>query len=474
MNRGKLKIFWKVFIMTISMLCIMIVLAYLLIYLLLPNYYKEYKAEQFQTITDEFSSQLSKTNDFSEETGLLSDFAQNNGIDLELRSESGELLYDFYQGSYIVSDWEPAEITEEGAGISVEKSGEGNRTTENISIEKSYQLKDGTTRNLRVMVPLQPLNEAKIVIIRIYPVSCLICVIFALLFSLIFSRLYVKPIKRISRLSKRMSNLEPDIEIPVKTSDEIGELSKDINHLYKELKGTIDTLNREIDKYSGAENQKIGFLRTVSHELKTPLAAANALIEGMICEIPPYNTNPKKYLLECKEFLEKASLLIKESLSLSQAEYAEKEAECNVKDIILEVVSDYQMILRSKQISYEETVLEHISFTTRKGIFKKAISNIISNAVNYTPENGSIRIYYNTEKSALIIENSCVSISQSELECIFKPFYSGQNDNEMSNGLGLSIVKQLFELLHINYEFIPTQDNKGMQFIVEIVNRRVD
>ena len=208
----------------------------------------------------------------------------------------------------------------------------------------------------------------------------------------------------------------------------------------------------------------------MSHELKTPLAAATALMEGLIYEIPPYDTNQKKYLLECKGFLEKGSLLIKESLSMSQAEYSEKETECNVKEIIEEVVSDYQMILRSKQINYEEAILESISFATRKGIFKKAISNIVSNAVNYTPENGNIKIYYSMDKRVLVIENSCVPISQSELECIFDPFYSGQNDNTMSNGLGLSIVKQLFELLHIGYEFVPTQDNKGMQFIIEISN----
>lgn len=471
MAHKRLKIFWKVFILTISMLFIMVVLAYLLIYILMPNFYKKYKIEQFREITDEFIVQLKETDSVKEETNLLSEFAQNNGVELALKDESGELIYDFYQGSYIVSEWDSESDINEGMGDSVEMSGDGSDDGNSINIETDYMLKNGEKRNLQLTVPLQPLDEAKQVIIRIYPAACLICIVFALIFAFIFSKLYVKPIKSISKLTRRMSNLEPDIQIPVYTSDEIGELSGDINNLYSELKETIDALNNKIDKYSDSENQKIGFLRTVSHELKTPLAAANALMEGLIYEIPPYNTNQKKYLTECKEFLEKAVELVKESLSLSQSEYSDKESVCNLKEIVLDVVSDYQMILRSKQIKYRENLPDEIPLMTRKGIFRKALSNIISNAVNYTPENGNISIYYNKDDNSLIIENSCVPLTDEELSLIFKPFYSGQNDNKMSNGLGLSIVKQLFAMLHISYEFVAAQDNRGMKFIIRLYER---
>ena len=58
----------------------------------------------------------------------------------------------------------------------------------------------------------------------------------------------VKPIKIISKATKNMSKLEADAYIQIDSSDEIGELSSDINGLYSELKATIDSLNQEINK----------------------------------------------------------------------------------------------------------------------------------------------------------------------------------------------------------------------------------
>ena len=468
MHVRKLKIFWKVFLMTLSILGLMVLIAYTLLYLLLPDFYKNYKTEQYENLTKNFVKQFEMISDFGEETKLLSEYAGQNGIDLELRNEDNELLYDYYQANYIITNWETTEISNEGVGASVELDGTGEDDYQNISVVCNYKLKDGSKRILTVTVSLQPLNEAKEVMVRIFPVACLFCAFFALLFEFVFSKIYIKPIKQISVLARRMSNLEDNVEIPVYSSDEIGELSEDINHLYIELRGTIDALSVEIDKYSDAENRKIGFLRSVSHELKTPLAAANALIEGIIYEIPPYNMEQKKYLLECKKFLEDAIDLVKEFLSLSKAEYGEKVTECNVKDLISDVAEGYMMIIRSKQIEYVEDIPSNLLLQTKAGLLKKAISNIISNAVNYTPNYGNILVHYSDKNGILIIENTCVPLSSTELSEIFEPFYSGENENKISNGLGLSIVEQLFSMLHIKYKFIPLENKQGMSFRIYI------
>jgi signal transduction histidine kinase len=68
----------------------------------------------------------------------------------------------------------------------------------------------------------------------------------------------------------------------------------------------------------------------------------------------------------------------------------------------------------------------------------------------------------------LIIENTCIPLSADELDKIYEPFYSGNNDNKMSNGLGLSIVKQLFGMLHIDYRFEPLENGEGMKFMASL------
>lgn len=464
MPKKQLKIFWKVFFMTMAILCFMIVIAYMLLYLLLPDFYKNYKTEQYENITKSFITQLKKTSSFDEETKLLSKFAVQYGVDLELQNTKNELLYDFHQSNDIVTNLDSTEFAGNGIGGSIEVTGNTTQASQNIQLSYTYTPKKENKRRLTIMVPLQPLNEAKDVIVGIYPVACIICIVFALIFAFVFSKIYITPIKQIRILTGKMANLEENIEIPVYSSDEIGELSQDINHLYTELKGTIDALSAKIQNYSDAENRKIGFLRTVSHELKTPLAATIALIEGMIYEIPPYNTSQKQYLSECKQFLEQAVELIKESLSLSKAEYDEQVTACNMEELIHDVTCDYMMIIHSRQITYMQDIPSDFFIETRAGLLKKALSNIISNAVNYTPNNGRICISYEKKTGILAIENTCVPLSQTELSKMFEPFYSGENNHALSNGLGLSIVKQLLGMLHIKYAFVPMENGEGMCF----------
>ena len=70
-----------------------------------------------------------------------------------------------------------------------------------------------------------------------------------------------------------MLKLEPDAKAIVSSKDEIGALATDINNLYQSLLLTIRNLELEKEKVSLAEKEKIDFLRTASHELKTPLTS---------------------------------------------------------------------------------------------------------------------------------------------------------------------------------------------------------
>ena len=76
-----------------------------------------------------------------------------------------------------------------------------------------------------------------------------------------------------------MSKLDRTAEITVISTDEIGGLANDINSLYQSLLVTIQNLEEEKDKVQLVEKEKIDFLRTASHELKTPVTELNATLE---------------------------------------------------------------------------------------------------------------------------------------------------------------------------------------------------
>jgi signal transduction histidine kinase len=98
------------------------------------------------------------------------------------------------------------------------------------------------------------------------------------------------------------------------------------------------------------------------------------------------------------------------------------------------------------------------------------ISNIISNAIKYTNDNGeiSISLSQKNNKTICTISDNGIGISKDDLDKIFNPFYRSNATNHpeiKGSGLGLSIVKRLAQLLNITFE-IHSEINKGTTIIL--------
>ena len=119
-------------------------------------------------------------------------------------------------------------------------------------------------------------------ILKSFPLSFACCMVISLVFSFLFSKGITGPILSISTSVHQMSKLDRTAEITVISTDEIGGLANDINSLYQSLLVTIRNLEEEKDKVQLVEKEKIDFLRTASHELKTPVTELNATLENMI------------------------------------------------------------------------------------------------------------------------------------------------------------------------------------------------
>lgn len=469
MKRRGLNIFWKSCISALLLLLAITVISYALLYSLLPHYYEKYKTEQFQALATELIENIENHSSTISEGRLIRDFAQEHNVSLSLSDSEQNILYD-YQVQSSVTIEEDSSIMDTSNIAVTESTTESQTTPPVLSLSFHYEL-DGESRNLQIDVPLQPLTEAKSVIINIYPLAVLICIAFSFLLALLFSWQYARPLQTIRKVTHRMVNREPDAQIRIASSDEIGWLAEDINHLYEELNNTINTLKHELDKYSASENRRLDHFRTLSHELKTPLASANALLEGVLYEVPPYDQDKPRYLLECKEYLEKAIEITKDSLNSSKGSMRDTIESCSLKEMMAETTASYRPIIRSKQITYREEIPDQILLKTQRELFSKVLSNIISNAVNYTPTHGTIQVSLERaegNKQALIIQNSCKPLSPQELSDIFSITYSGNSVHPMSNGFGLYIINQFLNVLRIPYLFKPTSSGDGMQFVMYV------
>lgn len=325
---------------------------------------------------------------------------------------------------------------------------------------------EGTAAITTAAIPRSP--EIAHTILRSLPYTAVVCMMVSLLCAYLFSKAITDPIKEILDATNRMAVLDRSASCRIKTNDEIGVLATQINQLYQNLICTVDNLQEEKDKVIEAEKQKIHFLRSASHELKTPVTALNAMLENMILKVGKYS-NYETYLPLCRERTEQLRKMISEVLDASKlgTVVEEKPQTLSLDHCLLELCSQYRLIAQANEISFQVDFPETVTVLLPPKTFARAFSNILSNAVAYTLPGKSIWVRIDDRR--LIVENECEPIPAEHLKHIFEPFYRpdyarGQNDG--GNGLGLYIVASVLDALQLSYSLEPMQKPLGMRFTI--------
>lgn len=325
---------------------------------------------------------------------------------------------------------------------------------------------EGTAAITTATIPRSP--EIAHTILRSLPYTAVTCMIVSLLCAYLFSKAITDPIKEILDVTNRMAVLDRSASCQIKTNDEIGILATQINQLYQNLICTVDHLQEEKDKVIEAEKQKIHFLRSASHELKTPVTALNAMLENMILKVGKYS-NYETYLPLCRERTEQLSKMISEVLEASKlgSVMEEEPQTLSLNHYLLELCSQYRLIAQANEISLQVDFPETVSVLLPPKTFARAFSNILSNAVAYTSPGKSICVRMDDRR--LIVENECEPIPAEHLKHIFEPFYRpdyARSQNDGGNGLGLYIVASVLDALQLSYSLEPMQKPLGMRFTI--------
>ncbi len=234
----------------------------------------------------------------------------------------------------------------------------------------------------------------------------------------------------------------------------------EISLLYKKL--------NEVDKL------KDDFISVASHELRTPLTAIHGYTL-LILNDPLVKINDKlqrqvNILLESTTRL---MVLVENLLDVSRIEEKRVKFDLGVsdiRDIIQNVISDFKIQFQEKHLSLIYTPYQNpLPVLCDKNKMIEIFSNLISNALKYTPE-GSVTIYTEIEKNNIkvFVRDTGVGISEEDRQKLFSKFsrlYNEKTKDVYGTGLGLWITKQLVEKMggKISVESIQ---NQGSQFIV--------
>jgi len=196
------------------------------------------------------------------------------------------------------------------------------------------------------------------------------------------------------------------------------------------------------------DKMKSKFIDIIAHELKTPLTAIKTYTDLLRKEkLGRLNKLQKEKLDKMARNIQRLTKLIDDMLQIPSIDAKELELRKErfyVKDIIDSIINEVEEIAQEKE---QEIVIEmenNLSIIGDKKLIEKAIKNIVTNAIKYTPKKGKIYIRANGEKNMahLIIKDTGKGIKKEEIEKIFEPFYTGEGGGV---GLGLTIAKNIIE-----------------------------
>ena len=330
---------------------------------------------------------------------------------------------------------------------------------------------------IRVHVYVKPVDEATTIVSLFFPFAILVSLVMALLISTYYSRVVSKPLIKINEAAKKMAKLDFDNYIEVDGQDEIAELSTSLNYMSKNLKETLEELERvnlklteDIERERNIEKERREFIGVISHELKTPITVISGQLEGMIYGIGKYKDRDK-YLKESFNVTQNMRELVQELLQLTEKENSMvkcKKEYVNLTNLINEIAYELKYFIEEKSINIQIDLEKDIIVEGDSNLIKKAFTNIIKNAITHTPRGEHI-IIIKGELHKITVENTGVTIEKNQFAKVFDAFYrvdKSRNRKTGATGLGLYIVKTIFDK-HENIKYKINSKENSVEFVVE-------
>lgn len=465
----KLKLFPKTFLYTIGIMSIIVLFVHGLMYVMLPSFYLDQKKEEVNAKANELMDALKETNE-GQAIKIAKKYAIQHNVNITLFING----YTYrYQGFTPIDIYFNPEMAKGSAGtpsmVEINTPQTGTSESPQVILEKrTFENKDLLPYELQLMLSIQPVDETKQIAFKLLPYSVAISFIISLIAAYVYSKVITRPIQNILRVTKDMETLKKDSYCIVDSEDEIGMLAENINDLYETLWHTIESLEQKINDISEVEKEKVEFLRAASHELKTPLTSLHILLENMKYNIGKYSDRDF-YLGQAQEMVMDSTKMVQNILNTSKLQTVsqnEQKEKLDVRGILLETVESYKILAKAKEIRLTLQLEETYFCYMNREALKKVLSNLLSNAINYTGEGKKIKIQI--IDGCVSIENECTPLSQEVLAHIFKAFYRpdfSRNKKDGGTGLGLYIVKGILTNANLQHSFAPS--DLGMKFIIE-------
>lgn len=269
----------------------------------------------------------------------------------------------------------------------------------------------------------------------------------AIAFGFFFSIALTDKIRNIDQAAKQVARGDFKVRIPVEGSDEIAGLASSFNQMAEQLQENAEK-QKELDVL------RRDLIAWIGHDLQTPLASIQAIIEALVDKVVNDPETIQRYLNTAQKDVRSLSILIDDLFEMAQLDAGgialEKELN-SLSDLVSDTIEYFSNIAQEQEVQIEGEIdpgVDYIYMDASR--ISRVFNNLVSNAIRHTPPDGKVKIQIKPISGNAFIEvfNTGEMIPPEDIPYLFDRFYRGEKSRSRAtggSGLGLAISKGFVE-----------------------------
>ncbi|MFZ7943963.1 ATP-binding protein [Neobacillus sp. 19] len=279
-------------------------------------------------------------------------------------------------------------------------------------------------------------------------------IVLAIVFSMVFSKKLTSGLKKLSFAAGELQQHNLDIRIP-------------LSGLPAEVKQIAISFNNLAESLAKEEKLRKQFTGDLAHELRTPLATLRSQFEAFQDGI--WQPTPQRLQVSHEELMRLVRLVneLEKLLAAENPQIKLEKIELEAGSVLAALWEMFSPIFKEKGVGLQiEEPTQEEMFTADKDRLMQVLSNVLNNALKYTPEGKTVTISMVTEMEGYVgfkIQDEGLGMNEEDIPHIFERFYRGDKSRDRKTGgvgIGLSIVKALMDA-HKGVIKVKSRLNKG-------------
>ena len=269
-----------------------------------------------------------------------------------------------------------------------------------------------------------------------------VCAMISVPLAAIFGKYYLRPLKALRAATKEVKKGNFDVRVPI---------ALDVhNHPKTEMDVLIADFNEMVGELGGIEIFRNDFINNFSHEFKTPIVS----IRGFAKELQFADLSDEQRQEYAKIIAEESDRLAKLSISVLELSKLENQQIVSDKHEFYLDEQLRQCILLQETAWTEKGIdmipeLEEVRFFGNEEMLNRVWSNLIGNAIKFTPEGGIVTVRLNADEDyvTVTVADTGIGMTEETVRHIFEKFYQGEKSHTHAGyGIGLTVASRVIKL----------------------------